>query len=251
MITIFWESTETRRGETGGDTVGVVLDSLVIDAVVSQAKNISAEITEHPVEEGSNIADHVRPQNRTETLECIVSNTPIRGTENGGGFSRVALSLPNTKRIVRGANRNERSEVEESSQNVTANTLQFSSEFDRLTEVIDRLEYLIDNGIRVDVIGLRLGDIEGYVITGINPISESKDDVRFSMDLREFRTSTLEEVEAPSPRVERARRRRDRGRQSGDSESEENRVRRSDARAFYNSQASRFGLPQLPTIGGS
>lgn len=51
--------------------------SIGLDVVPSENHVISSTITDHPVEEGSNISDHARPDPDRLTLECIISNTPL------------------------------------------------------------------------------------------------------------------------------------------------------------------------------
>jgi hypothetical protein len=42
------------------------------------------DITEHPVEQGANISDHIRPKPRIITIEGLISNTPILSVEESG-----------------------------------------------------------------------------------------------------------------------------------------------------------------------
>jgi hypothetical protein len=50
---------------------------LTLDATTSETHEISAVVTDHPVEKGVNISDHVRPEPDVIKLEGVVSNTPI------------------------------------------------------------------------------------------------------------------------------------------------------------------------------
>ncbi len=50
---------------------------LTLDASLSETHAQEAEATDHPVESGSNITDHVRPKPQMLTLEGLISNTPI------------------------------------------------------------------------------------------------------------------------------------------------------------------------------
>lgn len=69
---------------------GGELQALTFDAVVSQQISRTAIITEHPVEEGANIADHYRLQVDSASLEVYVSNAPI----TGDGLSSTSLDVP-------------------------------------------------------------------------------------------------------------------------------------------------------------
>jgi hypothetical protein len=53
------------------------IDSIVLDASISENHQSEAEVTEHPVEKGTNIADHARPKQDTLTIEGVISNTPL------------------------------------------------------------------------------------------------------------------------------------------------------------------------------
>lgn len=57
----------------------LLIDDLEIDAEISSDHNFDAEVTDHPVEKGANVTDHVRPQPITLTVDGVVSNTPIGG----------------------------------------------------------------------------------------------------------------------------------------------------------------------------
>lgn len=53
------------------------IDVIDVDAATVQTHEASAEITDHPVERGANIADHSRSKPDKLTIEGIISNTPI------------------------------------------------------------------------------------------------------------------------------------------------------------------------------
>lgn len=58
-------------------TTPAKIDQLVLDASVTESHTGEVEVTEHPVEQGANIADHARPKPDSVTIEGIVSNTPL------------------------------------------------------------------------------------------------------------------------------------------------------------------------------
>lgn len=51
---------------------------LYFEAVTSENTEETAEPTDHPVQKGADVTDHVRHANPTMSLEVIVSNTPVR-----------------------------------------------------------------------------------------------------------------------------------------------------------------------------
>ncbi len=55
----------------------VFIGSLEIDAVPTEGHSFPSEVSEHPVEKGSDTTDNVRNLPVSLSLDCIVSDTPI------------------------------------------------------------------------------------------------------------------------------------------------------------------------------
>ncbi len=55
----------------------ILIDGYPIDVAKVETHTLEAEVTEHPVEKGSVISDHVRLNPIEVTLECLVSDTPL------------------------------------------------------------------------------------------------------------------------------------------------------------------------------
>lgn len=53
------------------------IDQVTIDVCYEETHQIKNTVTDHPVEEGVNISDHVRPEPDSVTLHCFISNTPL------------------------------------------------------------------------------------------------------------------------------------------------------------------------------
>lgn len=53
------------------------LGELVIDAVIKETHELRATATEHPVESGSTIVDHIHSDPVTVQIEGVISNTPM------------------------------------------------------------------------------------------------------------------------------------------------------------------------------
>lgn len=60
-----------------------LLSVLRFDATISESPTFSSSVTEHPVESGGSIADHVMHANTTVALEVVVTNTPLAARPNG------------------------------------------------------------------------------------------------------------------------------------------------------------------------
>lgn len=54
-----------------------VIDTLTVDASLSEQHTSEVEVTEHPVEVGASITDHLRPKPDMLVLEGVVSNDPM------------------------------------------------------------------------------------------------------------------------------------------------------------------------------
>lgn len=65
LISIFYPDSKARIGE------------IVVDAFVHETYAFSSEISEHPIESGSRIVDHVHNKPICLSLEGIISNTPM------------------------------------------------------------------------------------------------------------------------------------------------------------------------------
>lgn len=65
---------------------GYRIDTIAIDAVVRETHRFAGEATTHPVEDGSDVSDHYRPASRAVQLEGIITDTPLRvpATHNSG-----------------------------------------------------------------------------------------------------------------------------------------------------------------------
>ena len=59
------------------DRTLVKIGTVTLDVSLSEAHSSTNEVTDHPVEQGVNIVDHVRPKPDILRLEGMVSNTPL------------------------------------------------------------------------------------------------------------------------------------------------------------------------------
>lgn len=50
---------------------------LELDVVLAENPSGEAAVTDHPVEEGADISDHIRAKPRGVTIEAVISNTPM------------------------------------------------------------------------------------------------------------------------------------------------------------------------------
>lgn len=180
-VTLTWLATATRTEMSGGDTVDATFEKVILDGTVSETYDGEATATEHPIEDGADITDHVRPGLQRLTLDVVVSAHPGPGSPAQAdltGWTGTARDNPAARPAV----------------------------------VRALLARLRDEGTEVDV-ETGIGAWESMLILTISEArsSERGDGFRATVTFREFRRVSTGEVAAPSPRVERGRRRRDRG----------------------------------------
>lgn len=73
----------------------VVIGDIWVDVSISETHGVGAEVTDHPVEAGSNIVDHVRPLPRTFSIEGLITNHPVELPKSHAGGARVnAAGIP-------------------------------------------------------------------------------------------------------------------------------------------------------------
>ena len=53
------------------------IDTLVLDATLSEVHSVDVEVTDHPVEVGANVVDHARRKPDVVQLEGIITNAPL------------------------------------------------------------------------------------------------------------------------------------------------------------------------------
>ena len=138
---------------------------LTLDASVNETHSNEAEITEHPVETGSNITDHVRRRPETLEIEGVVSNKPI------------AVLASQTQRGIRGGP----IETKDS-------------------DAHEEMRRWQDQGKLLTVM-TTLRDYENMVVEGLSVTRDARngDILRVVMRLREIILANTELVAAPDP----------------------------------------------------
>lgn len=162
-VTISWEG-------ASGQTFFITLD------VAAKVQHTSTnQVTDHPVEIGSNVSDHIRPDPNVLTIEGVISNTPlflpsdhignatlttltvaadwsgldnrdtVRGRENTIGDYLPVPRLVGG--IAVGGEQIAHIGRDVPGQFLAANVLAFDSEFDRAGECFAELQLIRDTGI--------------------------------------------------------------------------------------------------------
>lgn len=63
----------------------ILIDGVAVDASISESHQFDSEVTDYPVETGSDVTDNVRIKPTIVTINGIVSSTPLPGTFNFEG----------------------------------------------------------------------------------------------------------------------------------------------------------------------
>lgn len=66
---------------------------VVLDAVTEEAPEFNADVTQHPVESGPEVSDHIQLKNPTLTLKGTISNNPIDLQTSVGNLLAAGLDL--------------------------------------------------------------------------------------------------------------------------------------------------------------
>jgi len=137
---------------------------LTLDACTSQSHGRESTVTDHPVEDGADISDHIRPEAKRLSITGVVSATPIKG----------ALE-------------------------VLAEALSAALTGGRTTKAFDRLEKAMADRELVTV-ETSLMVYKDMAITSVTMPREVETggDFVFSMELRQIRYATSETVIVPA-----------------------------------------------------
>lgn len=165
-----------------GETV-----ALELDVATTETYGATAEVTEHPVETGSAVADHVRPASDTFTVEAIVSNTPIRVPSTqmrGATRTTTVLDLPVGREVVR------------------VSVGQWSSTFDRVRDCHALLAALVRQGTVVSLAG-SLSTEESLVLIGyrVSRTADTGGGLPVTLDFKRLRRVST--ARAPVPTIRR------------------------------------------------
>ena len=177
--------------EVGGRTVAVTLD-----ACVTLGIEISAEPTEHAVERGASVSDHVRPGHDTITLEGTITQTPL--VDDGSAPSRAGLRSV----VLRpGAG---------------ASVWGWESPWDRVRTVDSLLRDAVSSGALATLrTGLR-PEVTSLAITRYRAERTAAigDAISVTLELRRIRLVSVRRVEVPVPAQRRGQRQAQRGAQT-------------------------------------
>lgn len=172
--------------------------------VVSEVMRGAAIVTEHPIEDGVNLTDHIRPENPSVGLEVIISDTPISRdtTYDNGTFRTISLvgipERPSPPIGTPGSGTRFLSR-EKPANPVQLIALQFD-EFDPRVDILNSLISIKDNSKLCQVYTsiLRYDSMAMVSLDATRSVADGSG-LRISMDFRKIKKATLEVVAAPQP----------------------------------------------------
>lgn len=182
-VTITWvDENISSEGQT--NDVNFSFRRLQFDAVQRLARSSTAEVTQFAVASGAPLTDHKRKLPRKIVVVGVVSNTPIAAPPPSGKTVESAV----------------RAEV---GAGVGGNVLQFSEEFDRIQDVYDSLQELVESPIFV-TLETDIDVFERVTVVSVENIKTTADDKEeFSVTFQEIFIGVTEVVEVPIPQQPR------------------------------------------------
>lgn len=156
------------------------IGAVVLDASIQETHTSEVEVTEFPVEKGSNISDHRRVKPDGLVIEGVISNTPLPGPND-----------PTTRHVLKNG-----TEIDSRS----------SFQAERAGQAYADLLALKDSGELVTVTtGLRT--YEGLTVVGLSVPRDARTGLalRFTIQLKEIRvvSSQIVEVRSTEPKTKK------------------------------------------------
>jgi hypothetical protein len=197
--------------------------SLHFDAVLNELCEHTSTVTESAVEEGANVADHVRAENPHITLELFISNSPVRDVNElyNGQVAGLELKVPEPEKSIPftpGAAMTALGDAIGNALNPPtpwkAEVLQFPERFNNVQYVESTLIEWKDNGEMGEVITPhRL--YENMVITRVSKTrtKETGDGANITVELKGVRLVEVKSITAPVPTETRGKVKKPKGKQ--------------------------------------
>ncbi len=168
--------------DDGGATV-----ALEIDVTSSEGYELTAEVTEHPVETGSAITDHVRPNNGMVTLEGLITNTPV--------------VVPRTQLAGR-TRAPQNVDLRIGGETVRVSLQEWSAPLDRVRECDALLAALVAAGTPVRLTASLRGTIDALVITRykVDRTADTGKSLPVTLEMKRLRVVNTARVAVPALR---------------------------------------------------
>lgn len=158
------------------DNIAGQTEYIEFDALTDEAHNRSATATSHPVEDGSNVSDHIRAEQHTIAFRAVVTNKPSRNISKdstvSGSFGSVTLAARTAAQrlgslIVFPGPVVQRAEITTSADTtISAVLFTFSSPFNRVESIHEKLISLLNSGTLMHI-DTTLEQLDDMALIGI------------------------------------------------------------------------------------
>lgn len=196
VLRISWSTQTIEPADSGEYTSRAFDHTLEFDCVTNETHEGASVLTEHAVETGAPISDHKRADPDRITVEAIVTQTPL-GAPPPSGYGTTTVVETTSER----------------------GTVAFSTDFDRIGDVLDTLRRLRLEATAV-TLSTRYHTYEDVQITRVTQPRAPEDghSARITIELQQVRVATSRSIDAPRPAEPRASGQTDRGGQEATDE---------------------------------
>lgn len=210
------------------------------DAVELERPEFRLAATEHPVEEGVDVSDHVSRELERVGLDVFVTNQPTRADAHpSGAFVERELQVPVfTPPVTAGLFGAQRTISQRlfGSGPIKVKTLGFAEDMNRPRDLLDKLTDLQKSVTLVRYLSsVRDYADRGMLIESVSPVQDrgTGDGWRFSIELVELRTVRSETVVAPIPEQPRSKKKKNSGSKAAKPDENQNTVKRSALKEWF------------------
>lgn len=165
------------------------LYAMEIDATPSETHSYSADVTDHAVEKGANVSDHVRMKPLNLRLECIFTDYPlVRDNKNRIGNDIGVGTLSSTAAL----------ELKAFKPSGTGNNITKNPFEGRWKTLFSELQTMQTNGTLIQVLTTPK-TYDNMVITDISAPrdKDSKGAIKFSLSLKQIRVVQTQQIIIP------------------------------------------------------
>lgn len=228
MAVFFW------KDRSGGEVY------LKFDAVSVVEFSRETEITEHPVEKGPDVSDHIRARLVRAAVTAYVSNTPLysnEGVEKLADYEEIDLPRSEARKVNFGqppGAQTGRDAIYRAAEATKIYGLVFSDLRSRVREAREMLTEAQEGGYLLSLTDAD-GDFDQLVIERMATIRALEDGngATFQLEVRQIRLTTVEETDAPEPAEARGQAPTNQGNQSAKADKPEDGKAKQEAAKSY------------------
>lgn len=192
-----------------------------MDAIISEGISESVSITSHPIEDGSQLSDHVSENPVKLTMDCFVTNTPVRAPSNQndgivGVKESILLAVLDRapKRRAGGPRDGEPAPEQSSTVEYRSTVLSFPDTMKRVKSVFDLLTERMYDG-QLFTVNTSIRSYNDMMLESVETLIEAKGGNSITMKLVFVKVTIVSTVEVKAkPATQRAKKKDSPGPQS-------------------------------------